>query len=288
MGDDEASLGRVIAALREREKELECIYRAKSLVRRRLPLQDFFDEFVRLIPEGWQYPEICRARIKFEGWRYTAAPWPDDAEPQRAYVYVDDQILGTIEVAYLAGRQGFPAAPEFLAEEQKLLNALADVVGGYVFDLRLEQSIQLLRQQSQARLTEGQKVLSARADAHWRWRERMAKAVAERLDFERFAVHAVYLIGSSKTGTAGPASDIDLIVHHAADAAGLAEMDAWLRGWSSCLAELNFERTGYSVPGILDVHFVTDADIAARSSYAVMIDSPVSSARALRVAADDD
>ena len=36
----------------------------------------------------------------------------------------------------------------------------------------------------------------------------------------------------------------------------------WLDGWSRCLSEVNFLRTGYRTDGLLDVHLVTDADIA--------------------------
>ena len=55
----------------------------------------------------------------------------------------------------------------------------------------------------------------------------------------------------------------------------------WLEGWSRCLSEINFLRTGYRSEGLLDVQFITDADIAARSSYAVKIDAITDPARKL-------
>ena len=55
----------------------------------------------------------------------------------------------------------------------------------------------------------------------------------------------------------------------------------WLEGWSRCLSEINFLRTGYRTEGLLDVQFITDADIAARSSYAVKIDAITDPARKL-------
>ena len=45
----------------------------------------------------------------------------------------------------------------------------------------------------------------------------------------------------------------------------------WLEGWSLCLDEMYFLRTGLRSGGLLDVHLLTDEDIAARSSYAVEI-----------------
>ena len=87
----------------------------------------------------------------------------------------------------------------------------------------------------------------------------------------RFGVAALYLIGSVKNANAGPGSDIDLLVHFRGDAAQRADLDLWLRGWSECLDEVNYLRTGTRAGGLLDVHFVTDADIAARTSFAVKI-----------------
>ena len=45
----------------------------------------------------------------------------------------------------------------------------------------------------------------------------------------------------------------------------------WLEGWSLCLSEMNYLRTGYRTEGLLDVHVVTDADIANRDSFAIKI-----------------
>jgi hypothetical protein len=55
----------------------------------------------------------------------------------------------------------------------------------------------------------------------------------------------------------------------------------WLEGWSRCLAEINFLRTGYRTEGLLDVHLVTNKDIAEHSSFAVKIDAITDPARKL-------
>ena len=52
-----------------------------------------------------------------------------------------------------------------------------------------------------------------RPEDHWRWRLRMAQRIAARIDPGRFGVKAAYVFGSTKNGTAGPASDIDLLLH---------------------------------------------------------------------------
>jgi pyruvate,water dikinase len=50
------------------------------------------------------------------------------------------------------------------------------------------------------------------------------------------------------------------------------------------LGEVNFLRTGYRTDNLLDVHIVTDEDIANRTSYAVKIGAVTDAARELPLA----
>jgi pyruvate, water dikinase len=108
-------------------------------------------------------------------------------------------------------------------------------------------------------------------EGHWRWRLRMAERIAAQGDAARFGVVAMYVFGSAKNATAGPGSDIDILVHVRGTEEQRKALTTWLEGWSLCLDEMNFLRTGLRSGGLLDVHLVTDEDIAARSSYAVKI-----------------
>jgi hypothetical protein len=56
----------------------------------------------------------------------------------------------------------------------------------------------------------------------------------------------------------------------------------WLDGWSQSLAEMNYLRTGYQTDGLLDVHYVTDADIAGGGNpFAAKIGAITDAARPL-------
>lgn len=57
----------------------------------------------------------------------------------------------------------------------------------------------------------------------------------------------------------------------------------WLEGWSKCLDEINFHKTGYRSGGLLDAHIVTDEDIANKTSYAIKIGAVTDAARPLRL-----
>jgi predicted nucleotidyltransferase len=117
----------------------------------------------------------------------------------------------------------------------------------------------------------------------WMWRLRMAERIASHVDAERFGVKAMYVFGSTKNATAGPGSDIDLLVHVGGSSEQTRDLGIWLDGWNSSLSEYNYLRTGHRVEHLLDIHIVTDEDIQKRSSFAVKIDAVTDAARPLRV-----
>ncbi|HEY7513576.1 MAG TPA: nucleotidyltransferase domain-containing protein, partial [Vicinamibacteria bacterium] len=122
----------------------------------------------------------------------------------------------------------------------------------------------------------------ARPDDHWRWRLRMAQRIAVLIDPLRYGVKAAYVFGSTKNGTAGPASDIDLLLHVEPDGERRRALSLWLDGWSQSLAETNYLRTGYRAEGLLDVHYVTDEDIAGgENPFASKIGAVTDAARPL-------
>lgn len=120
-------------------------------------------------------------------------------------------------------------------------------------------------------------------EKHWLWRLRMAEHLASCMDTAHFGVKAIYIIGSVKNGTAGPGSDIDLLIHIDTTPAKQQLLSQWLDGWSLCLAELNYLKTGYRSHGLLDVHYITEQDIREKSSYAVKINAVTDAARILRL-----
>ncbi len=101
----------------------------------------------------------------------------------------------------------------------------------------------------------------------------MAELIASQIDASRFGVRACYLIGSAKNATAGPASDIDLLLHICSNERQKAELLEWLRDWSRRLDQQNQDRTGCRTDGILDIHLVTDDDVRARAGHAYRIDA---------------
>ena len=202
----------------------------------------------------------------------------------------------------------YPDEPENLFAEQMLLDApnlLADLLPEFadladtvrVVDIPEIMDGRLLRVLLNADMDEAAAVLvepggedkpitnttsSVRHEPRqfWRWRFRMAERMVRALDAEKYGVEAVYLYGSVRAGTAGPDSDINLLVQVRPDAdrVGLA---AWFDGWNGALAEFNYSRTGVRVPELLDLTYVTAEDVAAGEGLTAKIGAATDAARQL-------
>ncbi|MCX6575330.1 MAG: nucleotidyltransferase domain-containing protein [Candidatus Aminicenantes bacterium] len=115
----------------------------------------------------------------------------------------------------------------------------------------------------------------------WAWRLQMAEYIASTLDPVRFGVKGFYVFGSTKNATAGPQSDIDILIHFEGTKRQRQDLLAWLEGWSLALDEINYRKTGTRLGGLLDVHIITDKDIAKKESYAAKIGAVTDAARSL-------
>jgi len=113
--------------------------------------------------------------------------------------------------------------------------------------------------------------ITGSADFHWRWRLSYAEHIASKLDPEKFGVLGLYVFGSVQNATAGPSSDIDLLVHFKGSEIQRNDLMLWLEGWSLCLSRINFLRTGSKTEKLLDIHIITDEDIENRTGYAIKI-----------------
>lgn len=190
-------------------------------------------------------------------------------------------------------------APNLLAEMVPDYAHLADCVrvidvpgttGGRILrvllNAELERAVAILAQPDQVfedrpRQRAGFGKAAVVQERHWFWRLRMAEKIAGEIDPEAFGIVAMYVFGSAKNASAGPGSDIDLLIHVRQSPRQRAELLAWLDGWSRCLAEMNYLETGIRSEGLLDVHLVTDEDIEKRTSWAAKIDAVTDAARPL-------
>jgi len=108
---------------------------------------------------------------------------------------------------------------------------------------------------------------------HSQWRMDRVREMAEALDPKVHGIKKMFLIGSTRDWTAGPKSDIDILIHFQGTVDQKEDLLAWFDEWSIKLDRENQKRTGYSTGGLLDVHIITEEDIINKTSWAAHIDS---------------
>jgi two-component system NtrC family sensor kinase len=112
-------------ALRERVKELLCLYGiAKVVERPAIPLEEVASGIVALLPPSWQHPEVSTARITIDGRVFCSEPFAEGPFCQSADIVLLGQKRGAVEVFYLKDMPPFDEGP-FLKEERSLINEVA-------------------------------------------------------------------------------------------------------------------------------------------------------------------
>jgi PAS domain S-box-containing protein len=127
--------------LRERVKELNCLYEISKLIQGvDLSLSEIVGGTLERIPPAWQYPEITCARIVLDDQVYETPGFRETAWKQSCDIRVRAETAGALEVYYLEERPGEDEGP-FLKEERSLLEAIAEQLGRAVERIQAEQAL---------------------------------------------------------------------------------------------------------------------------------------------------
>lgn len=122
---------RIIDTLRERAKELECLYHIHELLERdTAPVSEILRGAVEAIPPGWQFPADCFAKITlghevYQSPRTTDAPWV-----QHADITVRGTTIGAVDVFYAHPHPASDEGP-FLKEERRLIDTIAERLAAF-------------------------------------------------------------------------------------------------------------------------------------------------------------
>ena len=134
-------------ALRERIKELNCLYGIARLAERYYDsMDDFLKYLVDFLPPSWQYPEITCARIVFEDRTYRSKNFKVTKWRQSAQILAYNEPVGEVAIFYLEERQAADEGP-FLKEERVLIDEVARRIGAIAIRISAEKELQVINKQ---------------------------------------------------------------------------------------------------------------------------------------------
>ena len=127
------SIDKLLLTLKERAKELNCLYEIDELLGRPdATLADILQGIVKAIPPGWQFPHVCGAKITCGDASHETSNWKETPWIMSVNLNVQKETVGSIRVCYT---EEMPAADEgpFLKEERKLIETIADRFERHLF-----------------------------------------------------------------------------------------------------------------------------------------------------------
>ncbi|MFH2035567.1 MAG: ATP-binding protein, partial [Candidatus Zixiibacteriota bacterium] len=140
---------RLHVALRERVKELTCLYGISKLVQKpNISLDFILQETVKLLPPAWLYPEIASAQIVVDDQAYITANFGKAVHQMKADIIVNRKKRGFVEIRYSSEKPPLDDGP-FLREERNLIDTLVQELSIIIEQLHAED--EKLRLQEQLR-----------------------------------------------------------------------------------------------------------------------------------------
>ena len=130
-----------IQQLKEREKELNCLYGLTKIVRdKKISIDDALKNILQLIPPSWQYPEITCARISIEGKKVQTSNFKETPWKISSSIKVNDKKIGVLEVFYLEKKSTNDEGP-FLKQERWLIDAITDLIGRFFEERKIKEEL---------------------------------------------------------------------------------------------------------------------------------------------------
>jgi len=124
-------LRRMHHALKERIKELTCLYQLNEIIQKDQHLDLMLENLVHMIPAAFQYPEIAGCSITIKGVSSRSFHFFPDVMLLSTQVNTLDESWGEIQVSYSSDHIGLEKV-SYLEEEVKLLELIAQKLSQYM------------------------------------------------------------------------------------------------------------------------------------------------------------
>jgi len=141
LGRDITEIKHTELHLRERIKELDCLYSISRIFERpEATLGEIYREAPNIICRAWQYPEITCSEININNTRFKTQNFRRTDWCLSSYIRVNGVGVGEVVVCYLEDREERDEGP-FLKEERLLLDGIAEQLGRVTEHLSGEESL---------------------------------------------------------------------------------------------------------------------------------------------------
>ncbi len=123
-------------ALRERIKELDCLYTISTFSEMHFQAPDrFLQSVVDCLPKSWQFPEHACARISYADRQYITRNFAEGKWRMASDIVAEGRPIGEVEVFYRKVVPTVDTGP-FLKEEYALIRAVAERVGSVMMHMK--------------------------------------------------------------------------------------------------------------------------------------------------------
>ena len=129
---DKEELEQVSLRLRERIKELNCLYNISRLgASADFSLDAILQSVIDFVPPAFQYHAITCARIVFDGYEFKTKNFRDTSWKLTNEITVNNEQIGRLEVCYLEERKALGERP-FAKEATNFISAIAESIAKIV------------------------------------------------------------------------------------------------------------------------------------------------------------
>ncbi|MCK4806172.1 MAG: nucleotidyltransferase domain-containing protein [Candidatus Aegiribacteria sp.] len=115
----------LVNSLRERAKELNCLYMSDEILMSDIPLEKKLQAVAESMPQGCYSPQHCKARIVYRNNEYTSKAFSEGGPELSENLVINGSIVGKITVSYPGKAPKLDNGVAFLEEEKKLIRTLA-------------------------------------------------------------------------------------------------------------------------------------------------------------------
>ncbi|MCD4655818.1 PEP/pyruvate-binding domain-containing protein, partial [bacterium] len=141
MSKQSGSIKTIFRNLRERTKELDCLFSLEEILSKRYDsIEDILDRIVKLLPKGFLYADICAARIVCRSMEFLSPGFKKTSWLLSAPICIHGENCGRIEVCYLRRDSQMDENP-FLKEERRLLKTIGERLGHAIFLIEYQKSL---------------------------------------------------------------------------------------------------------------------------------------------------